>query len=74
MTEHATAEGPFRVYVVDESGAANHVASCDDDSLGFCLLTLYEEGQIENKRVGIMHRPNPGISGDWLVNPYGRKL
>lgn len=74
MTEHATSEGPFLIYTIGKDGIPHHLASCDDDSLGFCLLTLYEEGQIEDRPVGIMHRPNPGLSGDWLVNPYGKKL
>lgn len=67
-------EGPFRIYGVDDAGAARHIASCDADSLGFTLLTLQGESQLDSLRVGIMHRPNPEASGDWLVNPYGARL
>lgn len=67
-------EGPFRVYVVDEHGAARCKATCDDDSLGFCLLTLQEEGEFGPLRVGIMHRPDPDETGQWIVNPYGGRL
>lgn len=72
MSEQAD-DKPFRIYTVNEIGLPKCVATCDGDSLGFALLTLEEEGELEGE-VGILHRPNPGISGDWLINPYGRKL
>lgn len=47
------------------------VASCDTDALGFCLLTLREEGQITDADdLGILHRPDGEEHGQWLVNPF----
>lgn len=70
MNETATAEGPLRVYKVRDGVFSPCIATCDLDSLGFCLLTLREEGQIEDQdHVGIMYRPSiePGF---WIVNPF----
>ena len=69
-------DGPLRVYVVEKGETPNVrrlrcVAACPEDSLGFALRTLAEEGQITAAHaIGILDRPEPGKPGRWLVNPF----
>ena len=84
MVERALADaardgdGPLRIYVLD---ADRHgvkriprcVAACHEDSLGFALTTLRDEGDIgPDVPVGVMERPGPLGSSRWLVNPFAR--
>ena len=66
------AEGDFHVYVLrGPNGTPHRIASCDDDSLAFALVTLHLEEQItDDMRVGILHRPDGAPVGAWLVNPW----
>lgn len=63
-------EGAFHIYLV-RKGSVFQVASCEDDSLGFTLVTLHEEGQIDDSvSVGILFRPHDDQTGRWLINPF----
>lgn len=61
-------DAPLRIYVLDADGLPNCVASCSEDSLGFALRTLREEGSLDGE-VGILDRPGDG-PGTWLVSPW----
>ena len=55
------------VYVLNDDGDPQPLAECDDDSLGFCLRTLHEEGQITaDSEVGILALD----SRQWICNPW----
>ena len=61
----------FKVYLL-VAGDLRRVAECDDDSLGFTLLTLSAEGQLDGGRVGVMYRRDDTPErGSWLINPFG---
>jgi hypothetical protein len=63
------------VYVLNDKGEPIRVAECDDDSLGCCLRTLYDEQQITYRdEVGILEleQRNWWIL-PWPKTPFGRR-
>lgn len=63
-------DGRYRIYRV-VGGEQQVVATTDTaEGVGLALVTLAEEGEWMDARVGVLDKPDESKPGRWLVNPY----
>lgn len=63
-------EERYGVYVVvplPRPTEPRQLATCAQDGIGVALVTLAAEGEFDGLSVGVLD----GVTGTWIVNPYG---